>query len=409
MNNMGREIMAALKRFQVGSDGDGVTVGGALVVSGATTANTFSATALNATGTVTFSGSVILSGTTTANTFSTDLITEKTSAAGVTIDGVLLKDGGASVSTLNTSGQVVFNDAGADVDFRVEGDADANLLFVDASADRVGIGTSSPSRRLTTQFDSATTYSSSEFSSTSNSLYLRNANTTTNAFTGIEFLVGTNGEAAISATRTGDGESALTFGTRGGGSRTERVRVDSGGNLLVGRTAYVGLTTDGLYFGKSFNHWSLTSEATYVNRNGTDGSVFIFSKAAGGVGSISVTASATTYNTSSDYRLKENIAPMTGALEKIAQLKPCTYTWKVNGSAGQGFIAHELQEVVPDCVTGEKDAVETYTDEEGVEQTRPVYQGIDTSFLVATLTAAIQELKAELDTVKAELATLKGN
>jgi hypothetical protein len=101
MNNMGREIMAALKRFQVGSDGDGVTVGGALVVSGATTANTFSATAVNATGTVTFSGSVILSGTTTANTFSTDLITEKTSAAGVTIDGVLLKDSQVTTDQIN--------------------------------------------------------------------------------------------------------------------------------------------------------------------------------------------------------------------------------------------------------------------------------------------------------------------
>jgi hypothetical protein len=101
MNNMGREIMAALKRFQVGSDGDGVTVGGALVVSGATTANTFSATAVNATGTVTFSGSVILSGTTTANTFSTDLITEKTSAAGVTVDGVLLKDSQVTTDQIN--------------------------------------------------------------------------------------------------------------------------------------------------------------------------------------------------------------------------------------------------------------------------------------------------------------------
>jgi hypothetical protein len=101
MNNMGREIMAALKRFQVGSDGDGVTVGGALVVSGSTTANTFSATAVNATGTVTFSGSVILSGTTTANTFSTDLITEKTSAAGVTVDGVLLKDSQITTDQIN--------------------------------------------------------------------------------------------------------------------------------------------------------------------------------------------------------------------------------------------------------------------------------------------------------------------
>jgi hypothetical protein len=129
MNNMGREIMAALKRFQVGSDGDGVTVGGALVVSGATTANTFSATAVNATGTVTFSGSVILSGTTTANTFSTDLITEKTSAAGVTVDGVLLKDTGvgsaASPVTLNslaypTEGSVNFRNRIINGDMRID-------------------------------------------------------------------------------------------------------------------------------------------------------------------------------------------------------------------------------------------------------------------------------------------------
>ena len=83
---------------------------------------------------------------------------------------------------------------------------------------------------------------------------------------------------------------------------------------------------------------------------------------------------------------------MTGALAKVAQLKPVTYKWKADGSDGQGFIAHELQAVVPDCVTGEKDAV----DENG----NPKYQGVDTSFLVATLTAAIQELKAEFDAYK---------
>jgi hypothetical protein len=94
-------------------------------------------------------------------------------------------------------------------------------------------------------------------------------------------------------------------------------------------------------------------------------------------------ASNISYATSSDYRLKENIIPMTGALAKISALKPVTYTWKEDGSAGQGFIAHELQEVVPNAVVGEKDAV----DEKG----NPVYQGVDTSFLVATLTAAIQE------------------
>ena len=125
-----------------------------------------------------------------------------------------------------------------------------------------------------------------------------------------------------------------------------------------------------------------------------------FQNGNGQVGRIYTSGSATTYSTSSDYRLKENIVPMTGALDKVAQLNPVTFTWKVDGTDGQGFIAHELQEVVPDCVGGTKDAV----DAEG----NPVYQDVDTSFLVATLTAAIQELKSELDTVKTELATLKG-
>lgn len=84
---------------------------------------------------------------------------------------------------------------------------------------------------------------------------------------------------------------------------------------------------------------------------------------------------------------------MTGALAKVALLKPCTYKWNADGSDGEGFIAHELAEVAPNAVTGGKDAV----DEDG----KPIYQGIDVSFLVATLTAAIQELKAEFDAYKA--------
>ena len=125
------------------------------------------------------------------------------------------------------------------------------------------------------------------------------------------------------------------------------------------------------------------------------------------VGSISTSAAVTTYATSSDYRLKDNISPMKGALEKIALLKPVTYTWKVNGSNGEGFIAHELQEIVPDCVTGEKDAVSTYIDENGNEATRPVYQGIDTSFLAATLTAAIQEQQTLITSLTDRVAALE--
>ena len=112
-------------------------------------------------------------------------------------------------------------------------------------------------------------------------------------------------------------------------------------------------------------------------------------------GNITVSTTATSYNTSSDYRLKNTVAPMTGALAKVAQLKPVTYKWNANGSSGEGFIAHELAEVCPQAVSGEKDGL----DIEG----NPKYQGIDTSFLVATLTAAIQEQQAIIESLKARL------
>ena len=108
----------------------------------------------------------------------------------------------------------------------------------------------------------------------------------------------------------------------------------------------------------------------------------------GRVGDITTSGSTTAFNTSSDYRLKENVLPMTGALDTVAKLNPVTFNWKCDGKDGQGFIAHELQAVVPDCVTGEKDAV----DAEG----KMITQSVDASFLIATLTKAIQELSAKV-------------
>jgi hypothetical protein len=120
---------------------------------------------------------------------------------------------------------------------------------------------------------------------------------------------------------------------------------------------------------------------------------------------------------------------MTGALARVAQLKPVTYKWNANGCDGEGFLAHELAEVVPDAVVGEKDgtqiekyeispAVAATFDEDGNEltagveavmgeRTVPRYQGIDTSFLVATLTAAIQEQQALITQLQADVAALK--
>jgi len=113
------------------------------------------------------------------------------------------------------------------------------------------------------------------------------------------------------------------------------------------------------------------------------------------VGSITTNGSATSYLTSSDYRLKKNISPMKDALSTVKKLNPVTYKWKTDNTSSQGFIAHELQAVVPECVIGKKDQV----DDNG----NPVYQGIDTSFLIATLTKSIQELSDKVDSLESKL------
>jgi hypothetical protein len=173
---------------------------------------------------------------------------------------------------------------------------------------------------------------------------------------------------------------------------TEAMRIDSSGQLILKRTAVVNSAT--LTCAAAQN----SRAVAFVNNNNNNEVGYIF---------INNDGTTTQYATSSDYRLKQNIVPMTGALSVVAQLKPVKYKWKINGTDGQGFIAHELQAVIPDCVTGEKDGVEIYTDENGNEQTRPKHQGIDTSFLVATLTSAIQEQQATITALTARIVVLE--
>jgi hypothetical protein len=173
----------------------------------------------------------------------------------------------------------------------------------------------------------------------------------------------------------------------------------NGGKVLVGKAA-TGFSSTGVELSPDgVTYITSSSDPLSINKQTSTGNLIYFAYNQNEVGKITTNGTNTTYSTTSDYRLKQNIRPMTGALDKVSRLKPVTYTWKLDGSPGQGFIAHELQDVIPDAVTGKKDAV----DKNG----KPIYQGIDQSKVVATLTAAIQELKAEVDTLKAEVKILK--
>ena len=180
---------------------------------------------------------------------------------------------------------------------------------------------------------------------------------------------------------------------------SERMRIDSSGNIYAGGTTSLA---NGPYRYNSISNFSTAYGLGIQDTSAGVGGYFIgFMNQSNVVqGSISKTSSTVTaYNTGSDYRLKEDILPMTGALDRIAQLKPVTFKWKEDKLDGEGFIAHELAEVCPQCVTGEKDAVDT--------QGNPRYQMVDTSFLIATLTAAIQEQQTIINDLKARIETLE--
>ena len=324
--------------------GKTLSVAGTLTVTGA--ASTIDATAI---------------GATTADTGAFTTL----SATGVTT----VQAGSAAAPAITTTGDSntgVFFPAADTIAWTTGG---TERMRVDSSGN-VGIGTSSPR--------DVAGYVSLGLNDTTGGL--------------IDFFAAGTRSATI-----GGGSSNLTLGTTIATpivfniNTNEAARFDTSGYLLINQTSNVTSS----YLQIKGAQPAISCEST------STGSVnqVLFRNPNGQVGSIGTSGTSTSYNTSSDYRLKENVQPMQGALAKVQSLKPVTYKWKVDGSDGEGFIAHELQAVCPDAVTGEKDAV----DAEG----NPVYQGIDTSFLVATLTAAIQELKAELDIAKARIAALE--
>lgn len=202
--------------------------------------------------------------------------------------------------------------------------------------------------------------------------------------------------------------------TNGNASEVARVRADgwfaiTGNGNIPASTLGVAINKNGRYLSWCDSDWNLELGGSQGNR------IRFYSSNGSGttVGSITVNTSSTSYNTSSDYRLKENVTPLDGAADRLAQIPVHRFNFIDDpDTTVDGFLAHEVQAIVPEAITGEKDAVETVdvTDEGGNvtgTETRPVYQGIDQSKLVPLLTAALQEALQKIDALEARVAALE--
>ena len=206
----------------------------------------------------------------------------------------------------------------------------------------------------------------------------------------------------------------LTFQT----ADTERMRLHGGGDLTVATTTAIGSMyngVSGIGFGYSSGGYGAcvrggTNTPFYVSTNSQGAGGFIeFAQNGATRGNITYTGSATSYNASSDYRLKENAAPIQNALSKIDSLNPINFDWIESGDNSDGFLAHEIQAVLPYTVTGTKD--EVYTDENsGEEKTngQPKYQVMDYAKLTPLLVKAVQEQQTIIDDLKSRIETLEG-
>ena len=145
-----------------------------------------------------------------------------------------------------------------------------------------------------------------------------------------------------------------------------------------------------------------------LNRNGSDGTIIEFRRGWGAGGSISVATNSATYNTSSDYRLKENIVAISDGITRLKTLKPSRFNWIGDTSSTRdGFIAHEVT-AVPEAITGTKD--EVYTEDEidkNIKAGDPKYQGIDQAKLVPLITAALQEAVSKIEVLETKVAALE--
>ena len=135
----------------------------------------------------------------------------------------------------------------------------------------------------------------------------------------------------------------------------------------------------------------------------TGSNIFLqtFKRSSGDVaGHITLSGNTTVYSTTSDYRVKEDVQDIDGATASLLQLNPVNFRWASSEERTNGFLAHEVQAIVPDAVTGVKDATHTYVDEDGVEHTEMELQGLDQAKLVPLLVKTVQELEARISALE---------
>jgi hypothetical protein len=283
----------------------------------------------------------------------------------------------------------------------------------------VGIGTSSPNARF--------------------SVVSSSANSTAAKIGGIEYGGNQRGLTIKTFQSLGGDDCGVEFNAAEGlatygsfvfkADTTELMRISSNGDVFLTSTGgNVSSTVSGI----ALRNPRTSGPINIGSGNVTDSRDFVhFVNGNGTVGSISTSGSATAYNTSSDYRLKENVTPITDALSRINQLKPSRFNFiSESDKTVDGFLAHEVQEIIPEAINGEKDAmrdeefeltprVDEVTDEDGnviteavdaVMETRsvPDYQGIDQSKIVPLLTAAIQEQQTIIEDLKSRIEKLEG-
>ena len=351
-------------------------------------------------------------------------------------------DGGSSVTALtldmSEAGQAIFN-SGIEFGGGLTSPSGSNInvfsgsainlgtsastrLHIDTSG-RVGIGTTSPqtsTKGLHVVHDA--TEGTPSFPDGEVIIAQRNFNSSQGCHIGI--IAGTASESAINFGDKDDSDignitynhssNHMSFTT----NTSEKMRIDTSGFLFIGQTTRTeSVTNGGVYIAGDVNvgstnyyaqmyvqHDSATNHGIVIDELATGGSGIAMGFRSGStvVGTITVNSSSTTYNTSSDYRLKENVVEMTGAIDRVNQLQPKRFNFITDADTTvDGFLAHEVSSIVPEAISGKKDAVDG--------QGNPEYQGIDHSKLVPLLTKAIQEQQEQIETLKAEVKELKDN